>query len=123
MKRVLLDLSEDVLVPSKETQKAVVEWFLSPYAIAGATSNDSPLIDSILETIKVMFSDALVDDIWPGQASGWEVSRACRVDSIGVLLDGCLKGATLQPICISDRAWQEMKDMNDSIGKIICQAT
>lgn len=119
MKRVLLDLSEDVLVPSKDTQKAMIEWFQSPFAVADASTKDSSLIDSILSDVKVSYSDSSIDQIWPGQsASGWELSCACRIDSnTGVLLDGCLEGATLLPVSISNRAWQEMKDMNDAIGK------
>lgn len=55
-------------------------------------------------------------------ARGWEISSACAIDtSVGVLTEGCLKGFTLQPVPLSDRAFEDMKAMNAAIvfdGKI-----
>ncbi|GKY92861.1 hypothetical protein MPSEU_000255400 [Mayamaea pseudoterrestris] len=124
MERVLQDLSEDVLVPSKETSRALEEWFQSAYATNATVANDSVAIDSILQQIQAPSADQLpaTFKFKIQSATGWVVSSGCPVEmTSGELLEGCLKNCNLKPVTISEQCWLEMKEMNETIvssGKI-----
>ena len=60
--------------------------------------------------------DAVTDGEDGGDQYTWEISPDCHIDTkTGTLTDGCLKGLALRPVPLSERALQEMKDMNTSI--------
>jgi ribonuclease P protein 3 len=123
MERVLSDLSEDVLIPSRETRQVIIDWFQSP---ASCTCNDTDAtitgnteINNMLQEIEIPYAQQ-VQTMGPVQCrdvSGWTVSDECHIDPNGTLLTGCMAGAKLQPISLSDAAWQEMKNMNETIVK------
>jgi pentatricopeptide repeat protein len=120
MERVLLDLSEDVLVPSKETTRALKDWFQSPFATKGTATKDSDAIDSVLHQIKVPFSDISVvkSEFQVQSPSGWLISSLCPIETkTGELREGCLKNIVLKPVSISEKGWHEMMEMNETIGK------
>jgi pentatricopeptide repeat protein len=122
MQSVLSDLAEDVLVPSKDSVAAVLQWFESPHAIhkdevaAKLKMEDIDLIRTLLKE-----AHQKVDEAPPSMGpvvctKGWIVSSMCPIDiKTGILQKGCLKGCTLKPVALSDRSWSEMKRMNESI--------
>lgn len=119
MDRVLSDLSEDVPVPSKETSRTLVEWFLSPSAILSETQSTDNDIVELLEEIQVPYphDTANMGPVQTTNSHGWQISEACVVDTkTGILESGCLKGCRLQPVATSASAWTEMKRMNEAIG-------
>jgi ribonuclease P protein 3 len=119
---VLSDLAEDVLVPSKDSVAAILQWYESPHAIhkgevaAQLNTGDINLIRTLLEEIHQK-----VDEVAPSMGpvvctKGWVVSSMCPIDiQTGILQKGCLKGCQLKPVALSDRSWAEMKRMNESI--------
>jgi ribonuclease P protein 3 len=120
MDRVLSDLAEDVLVPSRETCLAIRAWFESPAAIA--TNKEGNHIDDsgiriVLESIAYPQSGQTLS-MGPvlTQKSGWTVSESCSVDTdTGALQSGCLNGHSLKPLTVSSDTWQEMRNMNETI--------
>jgi pentatricopeptide repeat protein len=117
MERILSDLAEDVLVPSRDTTRYISDWFLSPHATVGkeedGTSSQSLLHDNNVELPK---SDA--PSMGPVQCkdTSWVVSHGCKVDTnTGVFTTGCLQGERLQPVTLSTATWQEMINMNEAI--------
>jgi pentatricopeptide repeat protein len=117
MERVLFDLSEDVLVPSRETARAIVEWFQSPYATKGQETSTSSECLALLSEIKVPYAYESKVVMGPVQAEkGWVVSESCPLDATsGRLLEGWLKDEVLQPVSISVLGWEAMKKMNEDI--------
>jgi pentatricopeptide repeat protein len=119
--RVISELAEDVLVPSRETCKAIVGWFESPHASATKQETVKSLvyIEAILTEIKAPYGQQMANlgPVVEPNGCGWYVSHDVRVDcKTGALMDGCFKGARLQPVATSPEAWKEMKEMNESIG-------
>jgi hypothetical protein len=121
MERVLSYLSEDVLVPSRETSRAIMDWFESPCAIeSGEPSSPAncPEILSVLEEIAVPQVDQFTS-MGPVQCKiteEWTISEDCQVDTAtGILQAGCLQGESLQPVAVSAVGWEEMKKMNETI--------
>jgi ribonuclease P protein 3 len=122
MQSVLSDLAEDVLVPSKDSVAAVLQWFESPHAIhqnevaAQLNTEDTNLIRILLKEIHQDI-DELPPTMGPVVCTkGWIVSSMCPIDiKTGILQKGCLKGCKLKPVALSDRSWAEMKRMNESI--------
>jgi ribonuclease P protein 3 len=119
MERVLSYLSEDVLVPSRETSRAIMDWFESPSAIESVESSSaSPDVLSVLQQIEVP-QGAHVASMGPVQCKSteeWTVSEVCQVDvATGLLQTGSLQGESLQPVSVSALGWAEMKKMNETI--------
>ena len=118
VQKVFTDLSEDVLVPSKETCAILVEWFQSEAAKYPETN---PKSSSILSHYTLPSSQVHEDQpIGPVQCfqphQQWIVSPHCRIDTAtGTLLTGCLKHEILQPVALSEPAWQEMLTLNETI--------
>jgi len=130
MERVLSDLAEDVLVPSRVTCRIIVEWFQSPAAIvtknkeerdeSGKASKSE--IPSLLREFRVPYPPEVTNDSSMGpvqteEENGWIINDDCQVDDAGVMQSGCLKGACLKPVTTSQQAWEEMIRMNEQIGK------
>lgn len=121
MQKVFSDLSEDVLVPSKETCQAILQWFQSPFSQScrkpnGNVSTGSVAQSSLLDKVclPTQKGSSLIGTV--ECCNGWDISPVCRVEtSTGVLLEGCLKGATLQPAVVPTCTWQEMMQMNEEI--------
>ena len=120
MQCVMTDLAENIPVPSKETVAAILEWFELVHSthtepLMKAHADDSRVEDLLHEIHK--------DEIEPSpdmgpvvNVLGWNISSACRVDTnTGVLQTGCLKDWKLNPVHISSRAWDEMRNMNNQI--------
>ena len=129
---ILSDLAEDILVPSKVTIAAIVEWFRSE---ASKTQRENPLesddtINKLLEDGRTHNRKAsatgsvmLVSQEPPPpmgpvlNSNGWTISESCQIDtSVGRLVDGCLRGGILQPVPLSDKAWGLMKKYNGEIA-------
>lgn len=127
VKKVFTDLSEDVLVPSKETCGILVQWFQSKLALATADSvptseNTDKSSSSLLLSDIQLPSSQVGEDIpigpvvCPAQTHQWAISETCSIDATtGTLLDGCLQGKILQPIQLSSKAWHDMLTMNETI--------
>jgi pentatricopeptide repeat protein len=132
MERVLCDLAEDVLVPSRGTCQAVAEWFQSPAAVttksvqdnssnidsSHQTDDDSAIaVQDLLKQIRIPQQSFPSPNMGPVHAPiGWAISNACSIDTrTGTLQSGCLKGQRLLPIEISPELWQEMKNANETI--------
>lgn len=123
MERVLSYLSEDVLVPSRETSRAIIDWFKLPCAIESgdrgdpSSSTTSPEILSVLKEVAPQVDH--VTSMGPVQCKiteEWTMSEDCQVDTAsGILPTGCLEGESLQPIAVSASGWEEMKKMNETI--------
>jgi ribonuclease P protein 3 len=85
MERVLSYLSEDVLVPSRETNRAIMDWFESPCAIQSgdpSSSATSPEILSVLEQVTPRVDH--VTSMGPVQCKiteEWTASEDCQVDA------------------------------------------
>jgi pentatricopeptide repeat protein len=116
LERFLSELSEDVLIPSKETIQALVEWFQSDPASPTTTITPSSCDESATTTVMVNKPPpCTVPIMGPVVASTpWTIDFGCTVKD-GVLQTGCLQGQTLQPVPLSQRAWQEMIDYNETI--------
>lgn len=132
MERVLADLAEDVLVPSKETYRAICEWFQSPHAVISGqvfdgtsekesgsdnTSRDNTFQD-LISNIHVPYPEPATSmgPVQCAESDGWEISSGVRVDSDGTLLGGCLRGACLQPVSLSDNSWELLRALNGEIA-------
>ena len=127
---ILSDLAEDVLVPSKATVSAIVDWFRSSASNKQQQGQDSDdtmcqlLEDGHSHNMKRNDSDPtmLISTEPPPcmgpvvNANGWIISESCHIDtSTGCLQDGCLKGGLLRPVPLSERSWNIMKQMNREI--------
>lgn len=118
--RVLTDLAEDVLVPAKGTLARILEWFELAHSF-----HTTPLTKRRAEETKVIeYLEGIhsCEKETPPRmgpvvnVNQWQVSSACPIDTkTGTLQTGCLKGCQLNPVSISQRAWDEMRDMNEKI--------
>ncbi|CAB9529272.1 expressed unknown protein [Seminavis robusta] len=127
MQKVLTDLSEDVLVPSRETCRAIVNWFESPFSSSSSTTDDDKTTTSQAILDKIVLPPSLqtyqtepigpVTTVSAGDATQkWQVSHGCGINTqTGTLEDGCLKGEQLQQVKLSTVAWQTMVEMNEKI--------
>ena len=134
MERVLSDLAEDILVPSKATCQAICEWFQSPFAVAAAqaqqqqqqrtaslpkckvNNNDYETISQLLQQIQLPYSEQAVN-MGPVQCNNechWTISQNVGIHH-GQLQAGCLRGESLRPFALSATAHQTMKEMNETI--------
>jgi len=121
MERVLTDLSEDVLIPCKETTSTIMQWFRSSFSSTGP--NTSPKYKDPSSSTKTLLpprQDTEAISMGPVQCpnkDGWDISEVCSVDlSTGDIQTGCLRGCSLKPICLSEKAWEELKQMNLTIA-------
>ena len=124
MERVLSDLAEEVLVPCKETRRAICSWFNSPFATESmqkrSTSpkvDDQDVITQILSDIHLPYAEPAAN-MGPVQCAGhgWTISECVAIDkSTGLLQSGCLQGERLQPIALSAASWKTMIRMNETI--------
>ena len=113
MDRVLADLAEDVLVPSRATTQAVVNWFSSSVS----ASESAASMPSSLVTISLGGTTApSIGPVVSSTGRGWTVNHGCRVDTAtGALLDGCLAQCYLKPVELSSADRMEMMHMNETI--------
>lgn len=123
MDRVLSELAEDVLVPSLDTTNAIIDWFQSKHSlrssvdcysvsaldrIQGIPLSEAPSIGPIYAEI----SGNHADESLPF----WEISKSISIDSsTGVLKSGCLSDRKLQPVTLTQDAWDAMLHMNENI--------
>ena len=114
MDRVLADLAEDILVPSTDTTETICSWFRSQFSVL---DNTFDLKESHLDKIKLPFTDApSLGPLCCKSGYSWEISHAVRIDpQNATLLSGCMKGAKLNPVPLSSKAWAEMLEMNETI--------
>jgi pentatricopeptide repeat protein len=120
LQRVLTDLAEDILVPSKGTVASVLEWFELAHSFYNEAltkkRSDATKVKDFLEEIHKGEKESPPDMGPVVNVDGWRISSACPVDTnTGVIQTGCLKGCRLNPVSISQRAWDEMKSMNAKI--------
>lgn len=128
--RVLADLAEDVLVPSHETTRTIIDWFSSPYAssmvavVSKSNMEDSSsLLDDEHDVTTAstattrMLGETTAPSIGPiVSCGGWIISNSCRIDTkTGMLLDGCLANCFLHPVELSSIDRLEMMRMNETI--------
>jgi hypothetical protein len=118
--RVLTDLAEDVLVPSKGTVSRILEWFELAHSFhTGALTKrraDEFKVCECLEVIRAGEKEAPTTMGPVVNVNAWQISSACPIDmKSGTLQTGCLKGCKLNPVNISQRAWDEMREMNEKI--------
>jgi hypothetical protein len=117
--RVLAELAEDVLVPSRDTTRAIEDWFSSSASRtnppAANVLEDNPLKSITVPTMGPVVMPAAGED---STQRSWSVSRGSQIDvTTGELQDGCLKGARLEAVQLSPEDRKAMMDMNDTIVK------
>lgn len=108
--RFLSGLSEDVLIPAKETVSTIVSWFQSRHAAATSTTLtvQPPAVNS---TVPIQPMGPVTT-----ARTGWTVDMGCRIDeATGTLTTGCLKGSTLQPVLLSALASDQLLQFNQDI--------
>lgn len=117
--RILIEMSEEVRVPSRDFRIAVIDWFRAP---SGLSTELSPLeqaeVVSLLQQIPRPYPFA-VESMGPvvnPRATSYMISENCRINSKGMLQSGCLAGSRLQPIVTLPSLWEELKSKNESIG-------
>jgi len=118
--RVLTDLAEDVLVPSKGTVSRILEWFELAHSFHKEALTkrlaDEAMVNNCLAKIHECEKEKPPCMGPVVNVDGWNLGSACPVDTkTGVLQTGCLKGCKLGPMNITQRAWDEMRDMNEKI--------
>ena len=121
---VLSELADNVLVPSKEAVAACLAWFESAHAcykdpLIESKQKDADAILALLEDIQSIRGgdEEQPPSIGPVVSkNGWKLSSMCPIDTqTGDLRKGCLKGETLHPVHLSEKAWSLMLRMNESI--------
>jgi len=128
VERVLSDLAEWVTVPSKDTVSAILEWFESSHSLIHSNPLRIPK-HANEEQVKNLLLDIHKDEVEPPPymgpiqtEKGWRSSSSVVIDpQTGILLNGCLEHSQLKPVPLSDRAWNEMLAMNETIvleGKV-----
>jgi mitochondrial ribonuclease P protein 3 len=120
--RILSDLSEDVLVPSHKTTRCIAQWFESLHvSFPFCPTPDTEELHKLLNSIQMPYeesSTSISDLVCAHSNRRWTISDKCQIDTKnGMLLSGCLKGVSLQPVSLSPFAWNEMKRMNESIAE------
>jgi pentatricopeptide repeat protein len=120
MEAVLTDLADEVVVPSKDTVAAILEWFASPHATHKESLTPIHADDCQVKNLLREIHDATqqpTNSMGPVvDTNGWKISSAVQVNTkTGVLQSGCLKDCKLKPVPLSDSAWKEMSIMNESI--------
>ena len=134
MERVLSDLAQDVMVPSRACSQAIADWFSSPGAApttttsstTTTTTNDSSMqyahkCQEQLANIRneqQRQSAVPLDYVSMGPVThpqGWAISPSCAIQPDGTLTEGCLQGQKLQPVFISDDTWKFMMQANETI--------
>ena len=128
--RVLSDLAQDVLVPSRACSQAICDWYASPAAAATtvqSSSNDTVTsIQDLLDRIRTAQQanqsvvPLSVTSLRPVQhcPGGWTISSSCSIDPrAGVLRNGCLEGYRLRPVSLNpkDPIWESMRHANETI--------
>lgn len=115
VERCLSELAEDVLVPSKDTISALVEWFQSEHATKPHPNANVDDGNDSHDRIKIEPPPCHVPTMGPIVATNpWTVDFGCTVLD-GVLQTGCLQGHALQPVPLLQQAWQEMIEFNEAI--------
>jgi pentatricopeptide repeat protein len=116
--RVLAELAEDVLVPSQETTRSIMDWFSSPHATSSSSVSS---VTGNGETNDIITTPILGETTAPSLGpvvarGGWTISYKCHIDTkTGMLLDGCLKNSYLKPVELSSEDRLELIRMNDTI--------
>lgn len=128
LERVLSDLAESIAVPSKDTVSAILQWFESPHAMFHEDPIRVPK-QADVDEVKTLLHKITKDEVEPPPSmgpvqtkNGWTSSASITVDpKSGILQHGCLADAKLLPVPLSERAWEEMLTMNETIvleGKV-----
>mmetsp|Transcript_17474 Transcript_17474/g.24877 ORF Transcript_17474/g.24877 Transcript_17474/m.24877 type:complete len:629 (-) Transcript_17474:1798-3684(-) len=116
--RVLADLAEDVLVPSNETTRTIIDWFTSPFSSSTAAKSSTLEEDSgSITNVAEILGETTAPSMGPVTSNnGWSFSDGCRIDTTsGMLLDGCLANYFLKPVELSTTDRLEMMRMNETI--------
>lgn len=116
MERVLTEIAEDILIPSHDTLNAIVSWFQSENAVVSTAVGTSAESSSLAEQGLPVSDAPSMGPVQCATGCDWEISNTCSIDSkTGVLLSGCLQGCKLNPVTVSIKIWEEMKEMNETI--------
>lgn len=125
MQQVLTNLADEVPIPSKDAVAAIIEWFEIKHSnhtesLTRRQADDAE-VRQLLKEINSSSNQIGISEPPPVMGpvvdtNGWTISSACHVDPAnGVLMEGCLAGHQMQPVHISDRAFHQMVQMNESI--------
>ena len=112
--RVLTDVSEDVLVPAKGTVQSILHWFSSaecdenPSVVPPTSRTPLELPPSLSDTTPILKS-------WHQDVSEWIIDKSCGISKEGYITSGCLRGERLQPVPLSDKAWNQLMNWNESL--------
>ncbi|KAL3905263.1 MAG: hypothetical protein SGILL_009747, partial [Bacillariaceae sp.] len=117
----LSELADVVAVPCKDTVAAIIAWFEITHSqhtenLTERTA-DSTTVSQILEEIAKTYPLEPPPSMGPVvNTDGWQISSACHINSEnGALVEGCLKGLKLKQVPLTDRAFQELSKMNQTI--------
>ena len=116
VERCLSELAEDVLIPSKDTVQALVNWFQSPHATSAVyLDDDDGGGNDSQRRFEIEPPPCHVPSMGPIEATTpWTIDSGCTIKD-GVLQTGCLQGHVLQPVPLLQQACQEMIDFNETI--------
>lgn len=112
--RVLANIAEDILVPSKVMAQAIIKWFESKAAVKLEDDDQNSCTGW---TIGAMPNADEAPSLGPVFASQqWDIDVKCNIDvKTGCLLDGCMKDLVLKPVPLTSKAWQALMEMNEAI--------
>ncbi|KAL3776479.1 hypothetical protein HJC23_009278 [Cyclotella cryptica] len=131
MERVLSDLAERVLVPGLETTETVLNWFRRSKDVSA--TEEGEYAPSALEQVTLPPREGIsIGSVWNENGKGWMIYHGCAVNAkTGELTMGRLEGESsvngndeqkdtvssfkLKPVELSDKAWEEMRRMNQAI--------
>ena len=106
--RVLSDLAEDILVPSKETMECIIQWFQQVNPTTTETT------ESALDQVSLFPTHSPSMGPVTGARHLWKIDRNCAIAD-GILQTGCLAQCSLKPVPLSDTDWNDMMVANASI--------
>jgi pentatricopeptide repeat protein len=113
MERVLSELAEDILVPSKLAINTLVAWFQSPHSMMTHPNEE-------INGDTIHFPPTCAPTMGPvvtqnnGKSMPWKIDFGCSIKD-GILQTACLAGVALKPVPLSSDAWQSMLKYNQSI--------
>jgi pentatricopeptide repeat protein len=107
VERIISDLAEDVLVPSHHTVDCITKWFLQTPSTATKLTTTS-----VLDEVALFPSDA--PNMGPVTVTTKWTMDTSTIDD-GILQTGCLASFALQPVPLSDTAWNDMLLANAAI--------
>jgi len=113
VERLLSSIAEDIPIPSNDTLTIIISWFRDE-----RSSSSSSSAESLWSSVAINSTES-APDVGPLiSPTGWSIDLNCGIDVLtGRLKEGCLKDSFLQPVALSQKTWNDILDMNETIVK------